>query len=113
MKTALVLGGAGFVGSAVVRALEAAGHTVAVAGTGPERDPLTRERIAALAPTELVVFCAGSSSVAASIADPGRERDKTVAPLEHLLRVMATWPHARLVFVSSAAVYGTAAQLPT
>ena len=113
MTTALVLGGAGFIGTAIVRALEAAGSDVAIAGTSSRVDALTAERIAALAPVELVVFCAGSSSVAASAADPTGERAKTVEPLRRLVETMAHWPAPRLVFISSAAVYGNAMQLPT
>ena len=114
MTTALVTGGAGFIGSAVVRSLRAAGATVQVAGTGTAADPLTPARIAALAPFDLVVHCAGGSSVGASLADPLGDFTKTVPPFAALLdHVRTRSPSARVVLVSSAAVYGDADQHPT
>ena len=47
MKTAVVTGGAGFIGAAVARKLAAEGFTVHLAGMSTERDPLTPARIAA------------------------------------------------------------------
>jgi UDP-glucose 4-epimerase len=115
MKTALVTGGAGFIGSAVVRALGAAGHAVTVVGTGTRADPLTPARIAALDPgLDVIVHCAGGSSVGASLHDPLADFDKTVPPLACLLdHVRTRAPRARVVLLSSAAVYGDAAELPT
>jgi UDP-glucose 4-epimerase len=114
MKTALVTGAAGFIGTAVVRALTAAGYTVRIAGTGSRSDPLTPERIAALDGFELLVHCAGGSSVGASLQDPLGDFEKTVPPVARLLEHVRTrMPGARVVLVSSAAVYGDAEQLPT
>jgi UDP-glucose 4-epimerase len=113
MTTALVTGGTGFLGTAIVRALREAGTTVTIAGTSVESDPLTAERIATLPPVDLVVHCAGGSSVAASVADPQSDFDKTVPPLEALLEhVHRTMPTARFVLLSSAAVYGNAEKVP-
>jgi UDP-glucose 4-epimerase len=116
MRTALVTGGAGFLGTAVVRTLEREGVEVVVAGTGTVADPLTSARIAAALVNvpEIVVHCAGTSSVAASVADPAGERAKTVAPFAELLeQLRLRAPEARVVLLSSAAVYGNAALVPT
>jgi UDP-glucose 4-epimerase len=109
MRTALVTGGAGFIGTAVVAALARAGHRVTVAGTSSITDPLTADTVTA--DTELVIHCAGSSSVAASLADPAREHAKTVVPFAALLERVA--PQTRIVLVSSAAVYGATTIVPT
>ena len=116
MRMALVTGGAGFIGTAVVRALRAAGFEVRIAGTSSTADPLsTRSLDPALDPsTELIVHCAGGSSVAASIADPAADHAKTVPPFAALLdQVRARAPGARVVLLSSAAVYGDADVVPT
>jgi UDP-glucose 4-epimerase len=113
--TALVTGAAGFLGAAVACALRDAGHAVQLAGTGTQADRLTPARIAALDPgCELVVHCAGGSSVAASIADPIGDFEKSVLALAWLLDWVRTRaPRARVVVLSSAAVYGNAAIVPT
>jgi UDP-glucose 4-epimerase len=116
MAIVLVTGGAGFVGTAVVAELERAGDHVAIAGRSSTTDPLTGDSIAAaLAPeTEIVIHCAGGSSVAASVEHPALERAKTVGPFATLLeQVRDRAPRARVVLVSSAAVYGTSAVVPT
>ncbi len=111
---ALVTGGAGFIGSAVARALRDAGHQVGIAGTSSQSDSLTADRIAAIEPVDLIVHCAGGSSVRASLEDPEADYAKTVPPLELLLaHLRARMPNARLVLLSSAAVYGNAEQVPT
>ncbi|MEO8701401.1 MAG: SDR family oxidoreductase [Kofleriaceae bacterium] len=114
MPTALVTGAAGFLGTAVVCALRDAGHTVWMAGTGTRTDLLTRERIAALEPCDVIVHCAGGSSVAASIEAPLADFEKSVVPFAWLLEHVRTqMPAARVVLLSSAAVYGNAAVVPT
>jgi UDP-glucose 4-epimerase len=114
MATALVTGGAGFIGAAVVRALGAAGHRVSIAGMGWRTDPLTPERIAALAPElDLVVHCAGGSSVGASLQDPYADFAKSVEPFACLLHHLRSRAGVRVVLLSSAAVYGNAVEVPT
>lgn len=116
MRTALVTGGAGFLGTAVTEALAADGCAVTVVGRSSQTEPLTSAAIvAALARApEVVVHCAGGSSVALSIRDPERERAKTVPPFAELLAQIRTHaPAARVVLLSSAAVYGNASLVPT
>ena len=111
---AVITGGAGFIGATVARVLAAGGHAVEIAGTSVELDPLTPARIAALGTFDLAVHCAGGSSVAASVRDPDGDHAKTVPPFAALLaHVRAHSPAARIVLLSSAAVYGHAQQLPT
>lgn len=125
----LVTGGAGYVGSVSVEALLAAGHEVVVIddlSTGHRaalpsavaavqgnlgdgamlRDILERQR------TEAVLHCAARSLVGESIADPaGYYRDNVVAGMT-LLDAMRATGVRRLVFSSSAAVYGVPAATP-
>jgi UDP-glucose 4-epimerase len=114
LKRALITGGAGFLGAAMVRHLRAADHAVRVAGNTKD-DLLTAERIAGLGKDfDLVVHCAGGNSVGASLADPHGDFTKTVPPVAALLEhVRRNMPSARIVLLSSAAVYGNAAQVPT
>ncbi len=116
MRIAAVTGGAGFIGGAVARALAARGFSVGIVGSSSASDPLTPARVAAaLEPApELVVHCAGGSSVAASVADPAAEHAKTVPALAALLDgVRDRAPAARVVLLSSGAVYGAARVVPT
>lgn len=125
----LVTGGAGYVGSVSVEALLAAGHEVVVlddlssghraalpsavasvaaslGDAGTLRDILERQR------TEAVLHCAARSLVGESIADPaGYYRDNVAAGMT-LLDAMRATGVRRLVFSSSAAVYGVPAATP-
>jgi UDP-glucose 4-epimerase len=116
MALVLVTGGAGFVGAAVVAELERAGDHVSIIGRGVATDALNADRIStALTPRpDLVIHCAGGSSVAASVEHPEYERAKTVEPFAALLEcIRERAPRARVVLVSSAAVYGTSRIVPT
>lgn len=121
---ALVTGAAGFIGSAVARALAAANWKVLGLGrgVGPEYaqvhrvltlpDP-TLEAVIAECRPGLVVHCAGPASVPASISDPQSDFDGTVPVMFQLLDVLRrAAPQARLLYLSSAAVYGNPARLP-
>lgn len=124
----LVTGGAGFIGSNLVRALLAGGNAVCVvddlsSGFAANLDPRAEFRklditqpecaefIVSWAP-EVVVHLAAQSSVPVSIADP--ERDRLVnAEGTRLVAAAARDAGARLVLsASSAAVYGEPAELP-
>jgi len=120
----LVTGGAGYIGAHVVRAMRAAGIGVAVLddlSTGradrlPPDVALVRASVldqgavrAALAAHRVsgVVHTAGRKSVPESVADPlGYYRDN-VGGVVALLEAMCATGVPRLVFSSSAAVYGT------
>lgn len=125
----LVTGAAGYVGSVSVEALLAAGHQVVAVDdlSSGHRDAipsavaavngnlgdaglmvglLERQR------TEAVLHCAARSLVGESMADPaGYYRDNVVAG-QTLLDAMRATGVRRLVFSSSAAVYGEPATTP-
>jgi UDP-glucose 4-epimerase len=110
---ALVTGYAGFLGGHSVAALAADGWQVTVAGhpemdvPSPTFDALLRRQ-----PPQLVVHCAGPASVPAAEEDPADDRRRSVDVVASLLDRVAALPEARLVLVSSAAVYGEPATLP-
>lgn len=128
MKTAVVLGAAGFVGMHVGRALAAAGYSVTGIGHGSWSREHAREwglsdwRSADVTldslqtyagKPDIIVQCAGSGSVHFSMTHPMQDYDRsvttTLAALE-FIRLQA--PDCRFVLPSSAAVYGTAQHLP-
>ncbi len=123
MTRILVTGGAGYVGSVSAAAFIAAGHDVVVlddlttghraavppdatlhVGTYVDRDDLARlldaERI------EAILHCAARSQVGESIADPAKYYRENVAGGVALLEAARTAGVGRLVFSSTAAVYG-------
>lgn len=121
--TWLVTGGAGYIGSHAVRQLRAAGHNAVVLddlSTGrPDRLPLDVPLVvasvadrAAVADTlrryrvEGVVHLAARKSPAESVARPEWYHRENVGGLRCLLAAMADHGVSRLLFSSSAAVYG-------
>ena len=126
--TILVTGGAGYIGSHTVRALRGAGHNVVVL------DSLERGRADALLGTDLVVgsiadrdlvtatcrdynvqavvHFAAYKSVGESMTSPGLYWDNNVAGTVHLVEAMAAADVSRIVFSSSASVYGTPDVVP-
>jgi UDP-glucose-4-epimerase GalE len=125
----LVTGGAGYVGSVSVDALLAAGHDVVVldslvtghrsaVGAGARLEVgsygdgtlvtglLERERI------DVVLHCAARSLVGESLTDPAIYYRENVAGGIALLEAMDACGVRRLVFSSTAAVYGVPADSP-
>jgi UDP-glucose-4-epimerase GalE len=125
----LVTGGAGYVGSVSVEALVAAGHDVVVlddlskghreavvpgAGLveGSCGDPDLLRTILAATPVDAVLHCAARSLVGESVADPALYYRQNVAGGVTLLEALRESGVRRLVFSSTAAVYGTPSTVP-
>ncbi|MDI6871445.1 MAG: UDP-glucose 4-epimerase GalE [Bacillota bacterium] len=124
----LVTGGAGYIGSHVVKALRAAGHDVAVVdnlsrghrlavGDVPliEADLLDRpalDWLFATYPVEAVLHFAALSLVGESQEQPGRYALNNVGGTVTLLEAMVAAGCPLLVFSSTAAVYGAPARMP-
>lgn len=124
----LVTGGAGYIGSHMVKLLRERGRNVLVVddlSTG-HRDALAgahlleadlgdrarMEELLAEARIGAVMHFAASSLVAESVADPDKYQRNNVANTLALLEAMRAARVERLVFSSSAAVYGQPKYLP-
>ena len=123
-----VIGGAGYIGSHVALALADAGHTPVVFDnlrTGKrehlsfehefiEGDIRSRDDLEALFSKEIdtVVHLAALKSVSASMREPHAYSDVNVTGTIRLLEAMQRAGVHRIVFSSSAAVYGTPRELP-
>jgi UDP-glucose 4-epimerase len=126
----LVTGGAGFIGSYLVRSLAADGHAVrvlddfstgrtenldGVAGEvqvveGDVRDPLQVR--AAVTGVKVVHHLAALPSVARSVADPRASHEVNVDGTLNVLLAAADAGVRRLVYASSSSVYGDTPVLP-
>ena len=128
-RSALVTGGAGYIGSHAVLALLEAGWRVAVlddlstgrreavpAGVAFHRadiaDGPAVARALAAHDVDAVLHFAGSISASASVGDPLRYFDNNTGRTRALLRTVVDAGVERFVFSSSAAVYGAPARSP-
>lgn len=136
METILVTGGAGYIGSHTVLLLLEAGHKVVVldnlSNSSPEslrrveqltgkavtfregdiRDAACLDALFAEFSVSGVVHFAGLKAVGESVAEPLRYYDCNVVGTIRLLEAMARAGVKRLVFSSSATVYGDPASVP-
>ena len=126
--TVLVTGGAGYIGSHMVKALLEAdyrvvtvddlgnGHRDAVLGGefihGDIADRQLVQRTLTQYQVSAVMHFAAYIQVAESVADPGRYYRNNVAATVHLLEAMRACGVNRLIFSSSAAVYGEPQHTP-
>jgi UDP-glucose 4-epimerase len=125
----LVTGGAGYVGSVTVETLHEAGHDVVVLDdlstghrqavvegvpleVGSYGDPETISRVLAAHRIEAVLHCAAKSQVGESMIDPAKYYRENVAGGVVLLEGMRTGGVKRIVFSSTAAVYGMPERTP-
>lgn len=132
----LVTGGTGYIGSHACVELLQAGHDVTlldnlsnssvrvverlarIVGRKPEfhqldvRDAAGLERLFAHSDFDAVMHFAGLKSVAESVASPEKYRDNNVGGSRSLIAAMTKHGVKRLLFSSSATVYGEAAASP-
>jgi UDP-glucose-4-epimerase GalE len=125
----LVTGGAGYVGSVSVEALVAAGHDVVVLDdlSKGHREAVTRGArlvegsygnaallgaLLAETPIDAVLHCAARSLVGESVANPALYYRENVAGGVTLLEALRQAGIRRLVFSSTAAIYGTPVTIP-
>jgi UDP-glucose 4-epimerase len=125
----LVTGGAGYIGSVIAARLLAAGHAVTVyddlsrghraavpAGatlvTGDIRDAGGVAAALASGGCEAIVHMAALAEVAESVAFPERYHDVNVGGTQAVLDAALRSGVSRLVFSSTAAVYGAPASIP-
>lgn len=128
MATAIVTGSNGFLGRALARRLSADGWRVigldrsasaADATSGFERSIVMQlpaqdfsAAVLSIRPA-LVIHAAGPSSVPASLADPAGDFANSVPVLLNILEAVRHHaPACRILFLSSAAVYGNPTRLP-
>ena len=126
MAHLLVTGGAGYVGSHVTRALASAGHDVvvlddlsmgwaaAVAGRLVKADVRDAKAVGELLSEgfDAVVHMAAKMSVAESVTDPGLYWSVNVGGTLTLLDAMAAHGCTKVVFSSTAAVFGESSTQP-
>lgn len=124
----LVTGGAGFIGSHVVERLMAAGHSIHVVdnlatgrrehvppGTGFTQIGVENPALAVVFDAfrpEAVVHCAAQTGVAVSWGDPLLDAVSNVTGTANLLAACARHRVRRVIYLSSAAVYGNPDYLP-
>jgi len=135
-KTILVTGGLGYIGSHACVALARAGYCIVVLDNLSNAKESVLPRLRELAKAEIVlrkadlrdpnavenvfkekqigavVHFAGLKAVAESVAKPALYRDNNVGGTVNLLRAMARHGLRRIVFSSSATVYGDPQRLP-
>lgn len=129
MKSVVVTGGAGFIGSHVVEALIRRGYHVSVIdnfSTGHRdnisglpvdiytmdvRNPEVIDQIIAIRP-EAIVHLAAQVSVAQSVRNILLDEQINVGGSLHVLKAAACLPVKKVVFSSTAAVYGNPLELP-
>lgn len=125
MKSVLITGAGGFLGGAVGRRF-AAEHW-SVVGLGATVDSTMRwnafhrmmlpdvrfaDVLESVRP-DVLMHCAGRASVPESFADPRGDFDSSPLVLfEVLEQIRRSSPHTRVIFLSSAAVYGNPRSLP-
>ena len=129
METVLITGAYGFLGRYVARHYSGLGHYVVGIGHGSwsraewqqwglaewhTADITTESLVTYSGKPDVIIHCAGSGSVAFSVAQPQLDFGRTVAATSQVLEFMRLHvPHARLIYPSSAAVYGAAPVVPT
>ena len=125
----LVTGGAGYIGAHVIRALEQSGHTVAALDdlstgsrsrlspgialfVGSLLDEAFVESSLRAHSAEAVVHIAAKKAVEESVADPLYYYRENLVGMHRVLSAMVATGTPRILFSSSAAVYGVVSESP-
>jgi UDP-glucose-4-epimerase GalE len=113
----LVTGGAGYIGSVIVARLTARGHAAAVQDgvplvRGDIRDSVALRAALTAHLSEAVVHMAALAEVAESVAQPELYRSVNVDGTAAVIEAAVAAGAGRLVFSSSAAVYGAPRRTP-
>lgn len=126
-KTVLVTGGAGFIGSHMCLLLKQSGYNIvifdnlqtgftdAVFGNFVEGDLKNRAEVEALFEEyeiDAVMHFAASTSVGDSVKEPAAYYENNVVGTLNLLEAMTRFSVSRLIFSSTAAVYGEPKRMP-
>jgi UDP-glucose 4-epimerase len=128
LKSALVIGGAGFLGARIAQAFREAGYAVTSLDVSAAGEPHEAQDVRTIAMSlpdaafrsllsdispDVLVHCAGKASVADSVANPHEDFVSHVILTEWLINeCRAAAPGTRLIYLSSAAVYGQPKELP-
>ena len=128
MKTVLITGVTGFLGRYIARQFSQAGWSVAGIGTRPPENAPRQDLshyyqlvlpaldlatiIQQLQP-QICIHCAGRASVELSVSDPAADFQASVSMTFQLLDTLRLHaPNCHLIYLSSAAVYGSPKSLP-
>jgi UDP-glucose 4-epimerase len=120
-KKILILGGGGFIGSHLYDRIDQQQHQIQrsirdaqSAAENTLSGSIDRALLDQCTKPDVIFHVAGGASVAESIRDPQHDFDKTLPAMNALLNKMREdWPDSKLVYLSSAAVYGKNASLQT
>lgn len=127
-KNVLVTGGAGYIGSHTVRALKASGYEITILDNlssghkdaikgynlvvGDLSDKAFLKSIFAKGKFSFVVHFAGSIEAGESMTDPRRFFENNLVNSLNLLNAMLEYKVKKIVFSSSAAIYGDPIKVP-
>ncbi|MBL7124616.1 MAG: NAD(P)-dependent oxidoreductase [Dehalococcoidales bacterium] len=120
-KRVFITGGAGFLGQHLVRKFSDCGHEVCVydlqSSTAPCRsiagDILDTDKLqTAIAEHDIIIHLVGLIDAAVAQKDPSRSFELNVLSLQNVLEACRICDDKKLIFPSSAAVYGVTEDLP-
>lgn len=121
----LLIGGSGFIGSALARRLAGHGHPVTILSRHRPSDNMDgvdwrqgslddATLLGTLLPEcRSVIYLATTSTPSLNAREPAREAQENLLPLLRLLEAMTSHPHIPLIYLSSGgAIYGNPLYLP-